>query len=122
VLARFGQDQHGARDAQRFIQDGQFTEFGRVGPTGITFFLVNGRPPARVPLYVQGRRFDSSGLRVSQLGPRWAVTDRGRLLFDVANQAEGEAVVLLMKQYQFDQLCQVGSSPRTNLTFLAKGR
>jgi hypothetical protein len=122
VLARFGQDQNGARDAQRFIHDSGFTEFCHTGAAGVSFFLVNGQLPTRVPLYVQSRRLDSGGLRASQLGTRWAVTDRGRHLFDVANQAEGEAVILLMKHFQFDQLCQIGSSPRTNLTFLAKGR
>lgn len=122
TLARFGQDQNAARDAQRLIQDGQYTEFCRAGPPGLSFFLVNGQTPARVPLYVQGRRIDATGLKVSQMGPRWAVADRGRHLFDVSSPEEGEAVIRLMKHYQFDQLCQVGSSPRMNLTFLAKGR
>jgi hypothetical protein len=121
-LARFGQDQGAARDAQRLIQDGNFTELCRAGPPGLTFFLTNGQPPTRVPLFVQARRFDSSGLKVTQQGMHWTVTERGRHLFDVSSQQEGEAVILLLKHYHFDQLCQVGSSPRSNLTFLAKGR
>lgn len=122
VLARFGQDQNAARDAQRLIKDGQFTEFCRAGPPGLTFFLVNGQSPNRVPLFVQGRRFDLKGLKASQVGPRWAVTERGRHLFDVNSAEEGEAAIALLKHYQFDQLCQVGSSPRASLIFLAKGR
>jgi len=121
TLARFGQDQNGARDSLRLIQDGQFTEFCKAGPPGLTFFLSNGQLPSRLPLYVQGRRFDGSGLKVANYGTRWAVTDRGRHLFDVTSAEEGEAMMKLMKFYGFDQLCQVGSSPRTNLTFLAKG-
>ena len=122
VLARFGQDQNAARDAQRLIQEGQYTEFCRAGPPGLTFFLVNGQTPNRVPLFVQGRRIDPNGLKVSQQGQQWTVTERGRHLYDVSSAEEGDAVIRLMKHYQFDQMCQVGSSPRTNLTFLAKGR
>jgi hypothetical protein len=122
LLARFGQDQNGARDALRLIQDGQFTEFCKAGPPGVAFFLTNGQTPSRVPLYVQGKRIEMNGLKVMKLGERTAVTDRGRFLFDVRGPEEGEAVIRLMKHFQFDQLCQVGSSPRLNLTFLAKGR
>ena len=122
VIGRFGQDQNAARDAQRLIQDGQFTEVCRPGPPGLNFFLVNGATPSRVPLFLQGRRFDQNGLKVAAVGPKWAITDRGRQLFEVNSAEEGEAVIRLMKFYQFDQLCQVGASPTKNLTFLAKGR
>jgi hypothetical protein len=122
VLARFGQDQNGARDALRFIQDGQFSEFCKAGPPGVAFFLTNGQTPSRLPLYVQGKRIDLNGLKVMNFGERLAVADHGRLLFDVRSPEEGEAVIRLMKHFQFNQLCQIGSSPRTNLTFLAKGR
>jgi hypothetical protein len=121
-IANFGHDQAAARDAQRLLQDGQFTEFCKAGPPGVSFFLANGQPPARVPLYVQGRRFDPAGLRVGESNGKWTVTDRGRHLFDVTSSDEGEAVLRLVKHYGFNQVCVVGSSPRANLTFLAKAR
>lgn len=122
VLARFGRDQGAARDAVRLIQDGNFTEFCRPGPPGLTFFLANGQAPSRVPLYVQGRRYDPGSLKVARYGERWAITERGRHLFDLNGPDEGEAVIRLLKYYRFDQLCQLGSSPRACLVFLAKGR
>ncbi len=122
VLGRFGQDQNAARDTLRLIQDGQFTEVCRPGPPGLNFFLSNGATPSRMPLFVQGKRFDQNGLRVAAMGPKWAITDRGRHLFEVNSAEEGEAVIRMIKLYQFDQLCQVGTSPSKNLMYLAKGR
>jgi len=122
IIAKFGQDQNGARDALRMIQDGQFTELGRAGPAGANFFLANGHVPIRLPLFVQGRRIDVGGLKVMQSNGAWSITERGRHLFDVANADEGDAIIRLIKMYGFDQVCKIGSSPRTNLTFLAKGR
>lgn len=120
IIARFGVAEFTARDAARIIQDGRFTEFCTAG--GVTFFLVNGRAPTRVPFSVQGRGFSRDSLKVQRLGDRWAVTENGRHLFDVPNEQEGESLVRLLKHYQFDQICQVGSSPRSGLMFLAKSR
>ncbi|MBY0514815.1 MAG: hypothetical protein K2P78_12990 [Gemmataceae bacterium] len=122
VFARFGAAEFLARDAARVIQDGRFTEFCRFGTGGLTFFLVNGKAPTRVPFAAQGRRFDPTTLRVSQLGDRWAVTEGGRHLFDVTTVDEGETLIRVVKAYQFDQLCQVGQVPRASLFFLARVR
>ncbi len=122
LIARFGRDQSAARDTVRFIQDGQYSEFCRPGPPGLTFFLANGQTPSRVPLALHGRRFDAAHLKVAPLGNRWAVTDHGRHLFDVRSAEEGEAAILLVKHYQFNQLCRLGSSPSASLTFLARAR
>lgn len=121
VIGRFGQDQSAARDALRVIQDGQFSELGRPGPPGILFFLANGQAPNRVPLFVQGRRFDAAGLKVMNYGTRWALTDRGRHLLDLNSAEEGEAMIKLIKFYNFDQICHVGNSARDRMTFLSRG-
>jgi hypothetical protein len=121
-IAKFGHDESGARDAMRMIKDGQFTEFGHIGPSGANFFLASGQVPLRLPLFVQGRRIDVSALKVTQSAAGWSVTERGRMVFAVASADEGDAVVRLMKQYGFDQLCRIGQSPNSNLTFLAKGK
>lgn len=122
VLGAFGYDELAARDAARVIQDGRFTEFCRVGAGGLTFFLAGGRAPTRAPLSAQGRRFDLNALKVTALGQRLAVTEQGRLLFDVGSAEEGEAVIRLLRHFGFDQVCQVGRSPRASLTFLVKTR
>jgi hypothetical protein len=122
VIAKFGHDQNAARDSLRMIQDGRFTEFGRVGPDGANFFLANGNVPLRLPLFVQGRRLDLTGLKVTQSAGGWSITERGRHVFDVGSAEEGEAVIRLMKLHGFDQLCRLGTSPKSNLTFLAKGK
>ena len=120
VLGRFGRDEAAARDAMRIIRDGYFTEFCRVGSHELTFFLVNGQAPTRIPLSAYGRRFDLNVLRTYSIGSRWAVTENGRFLFDVANKQEGDSLIKLLKYYRFDQVCRIGSSPRTGLTFLAR--
>lgn len=122
IIASFAHDQNAARDSLRMIQDGQFNEFGRVGPTGANFFLSNGQVPLRLPLFVQGRRLDLAGLKVTQSAAGWSVSERGRHVFDVGSAEEGDAVIRLMKLHGFDQLCRIGTSPRSNLTFLAKGK
>ena len=57
-----------------------------------------------------------------QLFDKWAVTEGGRHLFDATSKDEGEAVIRLLRYYQFDQLCHLGPSPKTGIAFLAKSR
>ena len=38
------------------------------------------------------------------------------------NAEEGEAIIRLLKHFQFDQMCQMGPSPKLGLMFLAKSR
>jgi hypothetical protein len=120
VLGRFGPAEYAAREAARTVQEGRYTEFCRAG--GVTFFLANGKAPARVPFSAVGRRFDPAGLRAAAYGNRWAVTEAGRHLFDAADQAEADGLIRLVRHFGFDTVCQLGNPPRAGITFLAKGR
>ncbi len=122
VLGRYGQTEWPAREAVRTIQEAHFTEFCKVGSAGLTFFLVDGRAPTRVPFSVQGRLFDLNSLKVSKNGDRCAITENGRYLFDCANVEEGETLIRLLQYYQFDQLCHLGPTPKLGVSFLAKSR
>jgi hypothetical protein len=122
IIGRYGATEWAAREAVRTIQDSRFNEFCRVGSAGLTFFLVDGKAPTRVPFNAQGRRFDPSGLKVQKAGDRWAVAENGRHLFDCASADEGETLVRVLKHFQFDQLCQLGPTPRQGVSFLAKGK
>jgi hypothetical protein len=120
VLARFGQSEWAARDALKVVRDCRFTEFCTVGP-GATFFLVNGAAPTRVPFSVQGTKFDPQQVKARPLDGRWGVFEgSGKMLFPAATKEEAEQLVRVVQAYQFDQLCQVGLSPRASLKFLAK--
>jgi hypothetical protein len=120
VLARFGHSEWAARDALKVVQDCRFTEFCTVGP-GATFFLVNGAAPTRVPFSVQGTKFDPQQVKARPIDGRWGVFEGGgRMLFPAATQQEAEQLIRVIHAYQFDQLCQVGLSPRASLKFLAK--
>ncbi|MBA4189229.1 MAG: hypothetical protein C0467_14630 [Planctomycetaceae bacterium] len=122
VLGRFGPSEWIARDAARTLSDGRFTEFCKVGSAGLTFFLVNGKAPTRVPFTVQGRRFDPTAMKVQQFGGHWAVTDNGRHLFDCVSAEEGETLIRVVKNFGFDQLCHLGPSSKVGVSFLAKGQ
>ena len=122
VLGRFGPTEWIARDAARTIQDARFTEFCKVGSAGLTFFLVDGRSPTRVPFNAKGREFDLNSLKVSKSGDRFVITENNRYLFDCASPEEGETLIRVLKYYQFDQLCHLGPSPRLGVSFLAKTR
>jgi hypothetical protein len=120
LLARFGQSEWTARDALKVVQDCRFTEFCTVG-SGATFFLVNGAAPTRVPFSVQGTKFDPQQLKARQVNGRWGVFEAGgRMLFSADSKAEAEQLVRVVQAYEFDQLCQIGLSPRASLKFLAK--
>jgi hypothetical protein len=122
VLGRFGPAEWIARDAARTIQEAHFTEFCTAGSAGLTFFLVNGQAPTRVPYNVQGRQFDPHSLRVRVSGDHWAVTEGGRTLVDCASPEEGETLIRLIQFYQFDQLCHLGPTQRLGVSFLARTR
>lgn len=120
VLARFGSNEWAARDAARVIHDGRYTEFCRV-PGGLTFFLVNGKAPTRVPFAMHGPRFTPNELKVVQTGDRFVVSSQGKPLFDVGGAADGEVLIKLLKHYGFDQVCQLGTG-KASLMILAKNR
>lgn len=123
VLARFGPSEWAARDAAKLIQQERYTEYCRFGTAGVTFFLHNGRPPERVPFFAQGQRFDPNGLKVRELSGKWWLFDgTGRPLLPAGSAEEADQLVKLIRGYGFDQVCQVGSSPRASLKFLAKTR
>jgi hypothetical protein len=121
VLAKFGLSEWSARDALRVVQDMKVTEYCRFNAE-ITFFLVNGQPPTRVPFSVQGSRFDPERLSVkaASAGQTGVYEANGRLLYSVATKEEAEALVTMLKHYRFDQQCQMGLSGRNGLRFLAK--
>jgi hypothetical protein len=121
VLARFGSSQWAATDALKAVQECRFTEFCRFGSAGVTFFLVNGAAPTRVPFSVQGTSFDPEKVAARATSGRWGVFESGgRMLYPAATKEEAEQLVRIIKGYQFDQLCRVGLSPRASLKFLAK--
>jgi hypothetical protein len=120
LLGRYGPSEWMARDAARTIQESHFTEYCKVGSAGLTFFLVDGRAPTRVPLNAQGRQFELNKLKVRKNGERWAITENGRHLFDCASAEEGDTIIRLLQYYQFDQLCHIGTNPKYGISFLAK--
>lgn len=121
VLARFGASQWAAADALKAVQECRFTEFCRFGTSGVTFFLVNGAAPTRVPFSAQSTNFDPEKVAARPAAGRWGVFESGgRMIYPAATKEEAEQLVRIIKGYQFDQLCRVGLSPRASLQFLAK--
>lgn len=121
VLGRFGYSELAARDAMRVVRDARFTEFCRVGNPGITFFLVNGKPPTRVPYEAQGPRFDPSRILAKEVPGGWAVCeDNGRAILPITSREDAELAAGVIRAFRFDRVCRVGSSPKASLTFLAK--
>ena len=121
VIARFGASEWSSRDALKLLQDMRVTEFCKFSDD-VTFFLVNGAPPSRVPFSVQSSRFEPDMLRVrsASAGKFGVYEGHGRLLSTVASAEEGEQLIRLLKHYKFDQTCQLGLSGRTGLKFLSK--
>ena len=122
VLATFGASEWSARDALKIVKDARFTEFCRFSPD-VTFFLVNGQAPTKVPFSVQAARFDPESLKVrTSTGGQFGLFDGGyRQIFGpMATQREAEQLLKLLKHYKFDQACQQGLSSRGGLKFLAK--
>ncbi len=122
VLGRFGPTEWSAREAARAIRDAKFTEFCKLGgSTGVTFFLTNEKPPTRAPFNAQGRNFDPAALKVQQINSKWAVTDAGRQVFEVASAQEGETIVRVMKAYGFDQTAHLSAGgSKGGISFLVK--
>ena len=122
VLGRFGYSELTARDALRVVKDGRFTQFCRVGSPGVTFFLVNGQPPKKVPFDVQGMRFEPADVRARETVPGvWAVCDAtGRTVLPAAGKDDAELVAGVIRAFKFDQLCKVGQSPKAQMTFFAR--
>jgi hypothetical protein len=121
VIAKCGASEWAARDSLKLVQDMRFTEFCRFN-SEITFFLVNGQAPNRLPFSVQGSRFDVDALKVrNATGGQWGVYEgNGRMIFTVASEKEADQLVKLLKHYRFDQTCQMGLSSRSGLKFLGK--
>ncbi len=121
VLANFGASEWSARDALKLVQEQRFTEFCRFN-ADVTFFLVNGQPPTRVPFAVSAVRFDTGTLAVKagSNGKFGVYEGMGRLLFTCDTDKEAKALVATMQHYGFDTTCQMGLSSKSSLRFLAK--
>jgi hypothetical protein len=104
------------------VQQGRYTEFCRFGTAGVTFFLTGGQPPASVPFFAQGARFDPQGLKVRELAGKWWVYDGSRQLLPAGSAEEGEQLVKVIRAFGFNQLAQVGTTHRATLKFLARMR
>ncbi len=124
VLGRFGGTEWAAREAARTIQDAKFNEFCKLGgASNLTFFLRDGKAPARAPFAAQARTFDPSGLKVQQINDKWAVTENGKQLFEVGSQQEGEVVIRVLKAYGFEQIAHLtAGGSKGGITFLVKNR
>lgn len=124
VLGRFGPTEYTARDAARVIRDAGYTEFCRLGGTsGLTYFLKDGKPPARAPFSAQGRSFDAAAVKATQVNGKWQVTSAGRPLFDAANQQEAEVIARVLQAYGFDQMAHLSSgSAKGGIGFMVKSR
>ena len=122
ILAKFGQSEWSARDALRVVQDMKATEFCRFN-ADVTFFLVNGEAPTKVPFAMQSKRFDPERLQIrTASNGQFALYDSGsRQIFGpFTTETEAEQLAKLVKHYKFDQSCQQGLSSRGGLKFLAK--
>lgn len=118
-LARFGGSEWSARDALKLIQDCRFTEHCQLGE--MSFFLVNGQAPTRVPFNAQGRSFNPKTVKVRVAEGGFGVfEDSGRQLFRAATVEEAEQMARAIQGFGFDMVCQLGLSPATSLRFLAK--
>jgi hypothetical protein len=121
VLADFGPSEWSARDALKLVQEQRFTEFVRFTPE-VTFFLVNGQAPTRVPFAVQAVRFDKETLAVKTAsnGKFGVYEGMGRQLFGCDTEKEAKQLVAVLQHYGFDTSCQMGLSAKASLRFLAK--
>jgi hypothetical protein len=121
VIASFGASEWTGRDALKMVQDQRFTEFCKFNDE-VTFFLVNGRAPTRVPFAVQASRFDRDALKVKVAsGGKYALYEgNGRQVFACDTEKEAEQLLAVIQQYGFDTTCQIGLGAKSSLKFLAK--
>ena len=120
VLANFGPSEWSGRDALKLVREQRFTEFCRFNAE-VTFFLVNGQAPTKVPFAVQATRFDRDAVAVKPAsGGRFGVYEGGRQLFACDTQKEAEQLVKVLRHYGFDTSCQIGLGTKSSLRFLAK--
>ncbi|MGL4424095.1 MAG: hypothetical protein ACRCZF_25795 [Gemmataceae bacterium] len=123
VIASFGPNEWTARDALRMVQNARITEIGSYGTTGIVLMLESGRAPTNIPFSAQGTRFDPAQLRVREIAGKWTISDSmNKTLLTTATADEAETLIKLIRHYGYDQLCQMGTSPRASLRFLAKAK
>src|SRR5262245_10764750 len=108
VIASFGLDEQSARAALRALQDWKVNEMARVGSTGVTLFLVNGRAPRGVPLGMTPRDFSPTQLQVQQANASWWLCESGRPILDCGGEEEGALLLKVIQFYGFDQLVRLG--------------
>jgi hypothetical protein len=121
VLANFGPSEWTGRDALKLVKDMRFTEFCRFN-SAVSFFLLNGQAPTRVPFAAQASRFDRDSLKVKLAsGGKYGLYEgQGRQLFVCDTEKEAEQLLLLLHKYGFDTICQIGLGANTSLRFFAK--
>lgn len=121
VLANFGPSEWSGRDALKLVQEQRFTEFCRFNAE-VTFFLVNGQAPTKVPFAVQATRFDREAIKVKAAsGGKYGIYEgSGRQLFACDSEKEAQQLLKMLQEYGFDTSCQIGLGAKSSLRFLAK--
>ena len=120
-LANFGASEWSGRDALKLVQELRFTECCRFN-ADVTFFLVNGQAPTKVPFAARATRFDREALAVKPASDgRYGIYEGGyRQLWVCDTEKEAGRLLKVVQQYGFDTSCQVGLTAQNSLKFLAK--
>jgi len=121
ILCNFGSSEWSAKDALKLVQQQRFSEFCRFNKD-VTFFLVQGAAPTKVPFSVQSSRFDNAALKVRRTtGEKYAIYEGVvRQLFVCDTEKEALQLLEVLQHYGFDNKCQLGLSSANSLHFLAK--
>lgn len=123
VLKDFGAREQEARQALRLVQQLHLDQYGTVGsPPIMEYWLANGAAPhnpGQARLDLRPVAIDGNSLEVKKEQGRWCVRDKGRVLFEFANEADAGQALAVMRKYHFDQVGVVGTSAPMHV-FLGK--
>jgi hypothetical protein len=125
TLADFGPNERDARQALNAVQHYRFTEHCLIGRTtpSFAYFLVNGQEPRGLIFGVSDTPFEWELLSVRQLGGAFVISDGIRVLLNFGDKDDDAKQALqVIRRYQFDHLCHIGSPGTPGMTFLVRTR
>jgi hypothetical protein len=123
VLANFGSREHEAREALRAVLSLHLTEKCQIGDSSPIFtFYLSDLQPAHVMFF--GARTipcHAKDLTLCQMGSRWAIGEFDRVILILGtNRDEAQQVLDVLKHYQVDHICQIGSTEPPAVTILVR--
>jgi hypothetical protein len=123
AVGHFGTSDRDARAALEALEQFRVTEMCRIGDSGFSFFLCNGKPPQGAIIGTGAKALRTEMLTVREVAGAWSVCEGARPLFTFGDKPEDARHLLAaIKEFRFDHVALIGNGRLGHVYLFVKTR